>query len=148
MLSINTFGQGITSDIDPLGLVQRTGGSPSINIEHKAITSIRDIIERQGSIDGKRLSDIFTEAPYGWSQDTLRYLIAAMLLAGEIKLKSAGREIIVRGQQAIDALKTNNTFKTVGVSLREERPSMEVLARSAFERLTELSGDSVVPLED
>ena len=146
MLSINTL-SGITSDIDPLGLVQRTGGSPSINIEHKAITSIRDIIERQGSIDGKRLSDIFTEAPYGWSQDTLRYLIAAMLLAGEIKLKSAGREIIVRGQQAIDALKTNNTFKTVGVSLREERPSMEVLARSA-ERLTELSGDSVVPLED
>lgn len=146
MLSINTL-SGITSDIDPLGLVQRTGGSLSINIEHKAITSIRDIIERQGSIDGKRLSDIFTEAPYGWSQDTLRYLIAAMLLAGEIKLKSAGREIIVRGQQAIDALKTNNTFKTVGVSLREERPSMEVLARSA-ERLTELSGDSVVPLED
>ena len=146
MLSINTL-SGITSDIDPLGLVQRTGGSPSINIEHKAITSIRDIIERQGSIDGKRLSDIFTEAPYGWSQDTLRYLIAAMLLAGGIKLKSAGREIIVRGQQAIDALKTNNTFKTVGVSLREERPSMEVLARSA-ERLTELSGDSVVPLED
>lgn len=146
MLSINTL-SGITSDIDPLGLVQRTSGSPSINVEHKAITSIRDIIERQGSIDGKRLSDIFTEAPYGWSQDTLRYLIAAMLLAGEIKLKSAGREIIVRGQQAIDALKTNNTFKTVGVSLREERPSMEVLARSA-ERLTELSGDSVVPLED
>lgn len=146
ILSINSL-SGITSDIDPLGLVQRTSGSPTINVEHKAITSIRDVIERQGSIEGKRLSDIFTEAPYGWSQDTLRYLISAMLLAGEIKLKSAGREIIVRGQQAIDALKTNNTFRTVGVSLREERPSMEVLARSA-ERLTELSGDSVVPLED
>ena len=105
------------------------------------------MIERQGTIEGKRLSDIFTDAPYGWSQDTLRYLLAAMLVAGEIKLKVAGREVTVNGQQAIDALKTNNSFKSVGVALREERPSMEVMARAA-ERLTELSGDMVVPLED
>ncbi|GAA4650343.1 BREX system P-loop protein BrxC [Kistimonas scapharcae] len=138
---------GITSDIDPLGLVQRIGGRPSINTDHKAITSIRDMVERQGSIEGKRLSDIFTDAPYGWSQDTLRYLVAAMLMAGEVKLRVAGREVTVNGQQAIDALKTNNTFKSVGVSLREERPSMEVMA-SAATRLTELSGEMVVPLED
>ena len=145
-LSTNSLA-GITSDIDPLSLVQRSGGRPSINTDHKAITSIRDMIERQGSIEGKRLSDIFTDAPYGWSQDTLRYLVAAMLVAGEVKLKVAGREVTVNGQQAIDALKTNNTFKSVGVSLREERPSMEVVARAA-ERVTELSGEMVVPLED
>jgi hypothetical protein len=145
-LSANSL-SGITSDIDPLGLVQRSGGRPSINIDHKAITSIRDMIERQGTIEGKRLTDIFTDAPYGWSQDTLRYLVAAMLVAGEIKLKVSGREVTVNGQQAIEALKTNNTFRAVGVSLREERPSMEVMARAA-ERLTELSGDMVVPLED
>lgn len=145
-LSVNGL-TGITSDIDPLGLVQRSGGTPSINTDHKAITSIRDMIERQGTIEGKRLSEIFSDAPFGWSQDTLRYLVAAMLVAGEIKLKVAGREVKVNGQQAIDALKTNNTFKTIGVSLREERPSMEVMANAA-KRLTELSGDPVVPLED
>lgn len=145
-LSTNSLA-GITSDIDPLGLVQRSGGRPSINTDHKAITSIRDMIERQGTIEGKRLSDIFTDAPYGWSQDTVRYLLAAMLIAGEIKLKVAGREVTVNGQQAIEALKTNNSFKSVGVALREERPSMEAMARAA-ERLTELSGDMVVPLED
>ncbi len=145
-LSANSL-SGITSDIDPLGLVQRSGGRPSINIDHKAVSSIRDMIERQGTIEGKRLTDIFSDAPYGWSQDTLRYLLAAMLVAGEIKLKVSGREVTVNGQQAIEALKTNNTFRTVGVSLREERPSMEVMARAA-ERLTELSGDMVVPLED
>ncbi|WP_257274383.1 BREX system P-loop protein BrxC [Endozoicomonas sp. SESOKO4] len=138
---------GITSDIDPLSLVQRVGGQPSINTDHKAITSIRDVIERQGSIEGKRLSDIFSDAPYGWSQDTLRYLVAAMLVAGEIKLRVAGREVTVNGQQAIDALKTNNSFRSIGVSLREERPSMEVMAKAA-ERLTDLSGEMVVPLED
>jgi len=138
---------GVTTATDPLSLVQTQAGRPSIDTGHKAITSIRDMIERQGSIEGKRLIDLFTDAPYGWSQDTLRYLLAAMLVAGEIKLKVAGREVTVNGQQAIDALKTNNTFKSVGVSLREERPSNEILARAA-ERLTELSGDMVVPLED
>jgi hypothetical protein len=70
-----------------------------------------------------------------------------MLMAGEIKLKMAGREITVNGQHAIEALKTNNSFKTVGVSLRTERPPMEMLGRAA-ERLTELGGDMVLPLED
>jgi len=130
-----------------LNLVQTHGGRPSINTGHKATTSIRDMIERQGSIEGKRLIDLFTDAPYGWSQDTLRYLLASMLIAGEIKLKVAGREVTVNGQQAIDALKTNNAFKSVGVSLREGRPSNEILARAA-ERLTEFSGETVVPLED
>ncbi|MEW9798029.1 BREX system P-loop protein BrxC [Alteromonas sp. CYL-A6] len=145
-LSANSLA-GITSEIDPLGLVQRNGGRPSINTEHKAITSISDIIERQGTIEGKRLSEIFTDAPYGWSQDTLRYLLAAMLYAGEIKLKVAGREVTVIGQQAIEALKTNNSFKSVGVELRIEKPSMEALDRAA-QRLTELSGEVVIQLED
>ena len=137
----------ITSEIDPLSLVRRTGGHPTINTNHKAVTSIRDRIENQGSIEGKRLSDIFTRAPYGWSHDTLRYLVAAMFVAGEVKLKVAGREITVNKQHAIDALKTNNTFKYVGVSLRVERPSTEVMKRAA-DRLTGLSGDTVYPLEN
>ena len=74
-------------------------------------------------------------------------MVAALLVAGEIKLKVSGREVTVTGQQAIDALKTNNTFKPVGVALRDDRPSMEVLARAA-ERLTDLSGEQVVPLEE
>lgn len=137
----------ITSQLDPLSLVQTQGGRPSIKLDHKAITSIRDSIDKIGTIEGKRLTDLFTDAPFGWSQDTLRYLVAAMLVGGEIKLKVGGREVTVNGQQAIDALKTNNTFKNVGISLRDERPSMEVLARAA-ERLTDLTGDMVVPLED
>ena len=69
--------------------------------------------------------DHFTDAPFGWSQDTLRYLIAAMLIAGEIKLKVSGRDVTVNGQQAIDALRTNNSFKVTGVALRDDRPSNE-----------------------
>lgn len=138
---------GITSQIDPLNLVHTQGGKPSIRIDHKALISIRDAIDRVGVIEGKALADRFGDAPFGWSADTLRYLVAAMLVAGELKLKAGGREISVNGQQAIEALKTNNSFKNVGVSLRDDKPSMAVLALASM-RLTELSGDMVVPLED
>jgi hypothetical protein len=139
---------GITNSIDPLNLVQTQSGRHSIRTDHLAMVSIRDYIDRNGTVDGKRLTDVFADAPFGWSADTLRYLIAAMLLAGEIKLKVAGREVTVNGQQAIDAIKTNNSFKSVGISLRGgDRPSNEVLKRAAY-RLTELTGETVIPLED
>ena len=139
--------KSITSQIDPMGLVQILGGKPTIQSDHKALVSIKDEIERNGLIEGKRLLETFADAPFGWSPDTTRYLVAALLVGGEIKLKVGGRDVTVKGQQAIDALKTNNSFKSVGVSLRQDRPSMDVLGK-ASERLTELSGDVVVPLEE
>ncbi|MFO1432648.1 MAG: BREX system P-loop protein BrxC [Candidatus Competibacteraceae bacterium] len=139
--------KGITAQLDPLALVQLTAGTPGIRRDHKALVSLRDYLDRNGTVEGKRLLEHFGGAPFGWSPDTLRYLVAALLLAGDIKLKVAGREVTVNGQQAIDALKTNQAFKAVGVALRQDKPSLEVLARAA-QRLTDLSGDSVVPLEE
>ncbi|AOL93940.1 BREX system P-loop protein BrxC [Porphyrobacter sp. LM 6] len=136
----------ISSSLDPLGLVQSAGGRAGFRTDHKAMISIRDYIDKSGVVDGKRLLDHFSSDPFGWSPDTTRYILAAMLMAGEIKLKVSGREVTAAGQQAIDALKTNNSFKPIGVSLREERPSNETLGRAA-ERLTELVGDIVIPLE-
>lgn len=137
----------ITADIDPLTLVEKTGGSFSINESHQAITSIKDYIETRGGIDGKVLSDYFARPPFGWSQDTLRYLVAAMFIGGLVKFKVAGQELTSSGQKAIEAIKTNNTFKNVGVNLRDDRPSPE-MCMLASERLTELTGDSVFPMED
>lgn len=139
--------RAITSQIDPLGLVQVSGGNPTIKTDHKGLVSIKDYVERNGTVEGKKLLDVFSGPPFGWSPDTVRYMVAALLVAGEVKLKVSGREVTVTGQQAIEALKTNNTFKSVGVALRDDRPSMEVLAR-ATERLTDLSGEPVVPLEE
>lgn len=137
----------ITSDLDPLDLVQAvSGGQPSFNTQHKAIVSIQDAIDKNGTMLGGRLLDYFGSAPFGWQKDTTRYIVAAMLMAGEIKLKVSGREVTAPGQQAVDALKTNNAFKNIGVSLRDERPSMEMCARAST-RLTELVGEPVLALE-
>lgn len=137
----------ITADIDPLTLVEKTGGTFSINESHQAITSIKDYIETRGGIDGKVLSDYFARPPFGWSQDTLRYLVAGMFVGGLVKFKVAGQELTSSGQKAIEAIKTNNTFKNVGVNLRDDRPSPE-MCMLASDRLTELTGDSVFPMED
>ena len=136
----------ISSTLDPLGLVQTVAGRASFCTDHRAMISIRDYIDKRGTVDGKRLLDDFSSDPFGWSPDTTRYILAAMLMAGEIKLKVSGREVTAAGQQAIDALKSNNSFKPIGVALRDERPSIETLARAA-ERLTELVGDTIIPLE-
>jgi hypothetical protein len=138
--------RSVSSQLDPLGLVKVSGTSASIDTAHKALVSIRDHIERTGTIEGKRLLEVFSGPRFGWSPDTTRYLVAALLIAGEIKFKVSGREVTVVGQQAIDALKTNNSFRSVGVSLRQDRPSMDVLVKAA-ERLTELAGEQVLPLE-
>lgn len=139
--------RAVNSTIDPLSLVKITGNKAQIDTANKALVSIKDAIERTGTMEGRGLLDAFGRPPFGWSPDTTRYLVAALLVAGEIKLKVSGREVAVNGQQAIDALKTNAAIKSVGVSLRDDRPSNEVLARASG-RLTELCGDAIVPLED
>ena len=136
----------IAGTLDPLGLVQVVAGRGIFRTDHKAMTSIRDYIDKRGTVDGKRVLDDFSSDPFGWSPDTTRYILASMLMAGEIKLKVSGREVTAAGQQAIDALKTNNAFRSIGVSLRDERPSIETLGRAA-ERLTTLAGEAVIPLE-
>jgi hypothetical protein len=76
-------------------------------------------------------------------------MLAAMLSAGEIKLKVAGRELTNVGQQAMDAFKSNKSFANVGLSLRDDRPSIEMCALAA-ERIGEVIADGNVinPLEE
>jgi len=140
---------GATSETDPLGLVVKdTGGRFTINENNKGLISIRDYIERNGTVDGKKICEDFSRPQFGWAIDTTRYMLAAMLSASEIKLKVAGRELTSAGQQAIDVFKTNKSFANVGISLRDDRPSNEMCALAA-ERLGELiaDGNMIIPLE-
>jgi hypothetical protein len=140
---------GVTSETDPLGLVVKdASGNFTIDENNKGLISIRDYIERNGTVDGKKICDDFNRPKFGWAADTTRYMLAAMLSAGEIKLTVSGRELTNVGQQAIDAFKTNNTFANKGISLRDDRPSNEMCAL-ASKRLGEViaDGNMIIPLE-
>ena len=139
---------GITTALDPLGLIPMAGGRPTVNAAHKAIVSLKDHLERFGSRDGKSLTEIFSSPPFGWSPDTLRYILAAMLVGGMIQLKVAGSTVTTSGQHAIEALKTNKSFlSNVSVALRDNPVTIADLARAA-ERVSGLTGQAVNPLEN
>jgi hypothetical protein len=135
----------MTSKEDPLGLVSKAGGKTQIKLDHKGLVSIKDYLERDGQ-DGRHVLDHFAGVPFGWSKDTTRYLLAAAFLGGLIKLRISGQDHNVKSDAAQAAFASNKAFGPIGISLRDERPSPEALGRAA-ERLGELSGDTVLPLE-
>jgi len=141
---------GATTETDPLGLVIKdSSGTFTIDENNKGLVSIRDYIERNGTVEGKKICDDFSRPKFGWAIDTTRYMLAAMLSAGEIKLKVAGRELTSVGQQALDAFKSNKSFANVSISLRDDRPSNEMCALAA-DRLGEViaDGEVIIPLEE
>jgi hypothetical protein len=137
----------ISSKDDPLELVKRKGGTVGINVDQEALVSIRDYLDRLGQVDGRKLLDDFYRAPYGWSKDTTRYLVAAMLVGGVIKFRVGGQDVTVRGDMAVGAIKNTNSFNKVGVALREGGPPPEARMR-ASQRLLALTGEQVLPLEE
>ncbi len=138
----------IASKDDPLSLVRKSGKRVGIDSDHKALVSIKDYLDLHGHTDGKKLLDDFHASPYGWSRDTTRYLVAALLTGGEVKLRVGGQDVTVRGRSAIESTKNTNSFNKIGISLRSGgKPSPESLLR-ASDRLLELTGDTVLPLEE
>ena len=134
----------IDPEADPLSLVASDG---TIDSAHPALQSVLDHLAKRGSVEGQRLMEDFAAAPYGWSKDTLRYLVAALLVAGEITLRVAGDDITVRGDTAIEALKGTSGFRRTGVALRDAKIDLETKLR-ASERLLALTGDDPLPSED
>lgn len=137
----------ITSKEDPLGLVTRAGGQPQIKTDHRAIVSITDYLGQSGQTEGRRLLDNFAAAPFGWSKETILYLIAAAFLGGAIKLRIAGQDHQVKSDESLRAFSSTREFGAVGVSLRDEKPDPDALLKSS-NRLRDLTGENVMPLED
>jgi hypothetical protein len=136
----------VTTADDPLSLVSRAGGRTQVNTNHKALVSIKDYLGQNTEVEGRRFLEHFTELPFGWSKDTTRYLLAAAFLGGEIKLRIAGQDHVVKNDETLAAFASNRQLGPVGVSLRKERPDPEALFR-ASERLRELTGENILPLE-
>jgi hypothetical protein len=137
----------ITTNEDPLGLVTRSGGRAQIKTDYRAIVSIKDYLGQQGQVEGRRVLDYFAEPPFGWSKDTTRYLLAGAFLGTEIKLRIAGADHLVKNDDTLAAFSSNRQFNAVGIALRQERPDPDSLMR-ASDRLCNLTGENILPLED
>lgn len=135
----------IATAVDPLGLVQKKGNATRINDAHPALVAILDHLKKHGEIDGRKLLDDFGHAPFGWFKDTTRYLVAALLIAGRIRIRVASQWIKVSGEKAIEGLKNNNAFAKVDVATNDETVSQETLLRAAT-RLLSVTGQNILPM--
>jgi hypothetical protein len=142
-------------ELDPLGLVQKAGGSVRVDATVKVLAEtlrlfkIKSAEAGGGRLSGSAVQDLFSSPPYGWTKDTVRYLLAALLRAGEIELHipGEGRAIQAAGPQAAEAFKSTNAFNRVGIAVRDAKIDVAVLDRAA-KCLEKLFGDEVLPLED
>ncbi|HUG12775.1 MAG TPA: hypothetical protein VMM36_17295, partial [Opitutaceae bacterium] len=138
--------QQVASLNDPLGLVTTSAGQKRIDVDRPALLAIKDYLQKRGQVDGGRLLDDFYAPEFGWSKDTTRYLVAALLVAGVVKLRVSGSDVTVRGDIAIESLRNNNNFKKAGVALRDSIISPQAKLRAA-QRVLDLTGDQVMPVE-
>ena len=95
---------------------------------------------------GKDLLRAFEAPPFGWSPDTIRYLIAALLQGGLVELKIGGNSHRTASTEAIQALSSTSGFRDVSVKLREDTPDLETFGR-VVERLADLTGSTPLPIE-
>lgn len=135
----------ISSAVDPLGLVQKKGNATRINDSHPALVAILDHLKKHGEVDGRKLLDDFGRAPFGWFKDTTRYLVAALLIAGRIRIRVGSQWIKVSGEKAIEGLKNNNTFIKVDIATNDETISTDTLLRAAS-RLLNVTGQNILPM--
>jgi hypothetical protein len=151
-LAVEQLGR-MTRDLDPLGFVVRKGSQPRVDLDHPALAeALRKFDERvaesgSGRLQGNAVQDLFSSAPYGWSKDTVRYVFASLLTAGEIELHTPSGTVKTPGPVAVEAMKSTVAFNKIGVSHRDVKVPVEALDR-ASQRLESLFGDEVLPLED
>lgn len=137
----------VSSSVDPLGVVKKQGQKTSIDLQHPALVSLRDHLEKHGQADGTRLLNEFYAAPYGWSKDTTRYFIAALLIGGAVKIKIGGETTTTPGPTAQAALKSNQALSKTTIYPNNDQIPQEQLLR-ASKRLHEILAESVLPMPD
>jgi hypothetical protein len=135
----------IESAVDPLALVQKNGNATRINDSHPALVAVLDHLKRHGEVDGRKLLDDFGRPPFGWYKDTTRYLAAALLAAGRVRVRVGAQWIKVSGDKAIEGLKNNSAFVKVDVATNEATDPPETLLRAAT-RLLSVTGQNILPM--
>jgi hypothetical protein len=124
-------------------IIKADGG---IDTRVPSIRSIKDYLQAEGQVEGRKLLEHFMAAPYGWNRESTRYIVAAMFIASEIKLRIAGDWIKVKGPSSVEKLSSNQNFNSIGISLYTEgQPTQEQII-AAQKNVTELTGEGVPPL--
>lgn len=103
--------------LKPFGIIDGSGG---IKTDAPVIAEVKDYLQRSSSYSGTEVLGHFDKAPYKWQKDTTRYIIALMLRGGMLIVRSGGSEYKMLTKKAADALKNNQAFGRVDISVNSE----------------------------
>jgi len=135
--------RSVPSGLNQFAIIKSDG---SIELNNGGIKAIEDYLQNEGQVDGRKLLDHFSDAPFGWHKDTTRYLITIMFLASIIKLRIAGDTIKVKGPLAIEKLSNAAAFNQIGLSMHSDDQPTNEQKLCAAQNLTQLTKNDVIPL--
>lgn len=110
---------------DPKGVLLFDAGELKLNDQHPALLSLCEELGRQDFMCGSDLFDHFAGVPYGWTQEMVLYLVAALFWAGKVELNISGQRYQTQERAVADAFKKPKTFKPVRVMLRKAAASTD-----------------------
>lgn len=137
----------IPASLNPLGIIKTSDGS--IDATNKAIAEVKDFIAFRNEATGQEVITHFEKDPYGWSKDTIRYVVAIMLKANVIQIRVAGKDITVFGETAVSAMDTTNSFNKISISLNTDGALTPQELLKAAQCLASLFNSSrIAPVKD
>ena len=125
----------LPASLNPFKIVDDNG---VIDTSYAAFAEIKDYIASHSDANGGQLADFFSRAKYGWSKDTIRYLVALMLKAGMIVVRSGAQSFKMFTKNAAEAMKNNTSFGHLGLSLNTDAHLSPAEMMEAMKMLKEL----------
>lgn len=125
----------LPASLNPFEIVDDNG---IIDTSYAAFAEIKDYIASHNDANGGQLADFFSRAKYGWSKDTIRYLVALMLKAGMIVVRSGAQSFKMFTKNAAEAMKNNTSFGHLGLSLNTDAHLSPAEMMEAMKMLKEL----------
>lgn len=125
----------LPASLNPFNIVSDNG---IINTNYPAFADIKDYISANAETSGNHLLEEFSHAPYGWSKDTIRYLVALMLKAGMLVVRSGAQSFKMLTKNSSEAMKNNSLFSKLGLSLNIDAKLTPAEVMEAMKALKEL----------
>ena len=112
--------KGLTGSIETLRLCKEEGGQWVIDTNRPALQAVLNRIKVKGGQSGKELGDFFGDAPYGWTLDAVKFLVAALQVGSHLKATHNAQSFVGVSRPEVRPLFTNNsTFRATAFGLHE-----------------------------
>lgn len=137
----------VPQSLNPFAIIKTDG---SVDITNQALAEVKDYVSSKTDLQGSIMLSHFEEHPFGWSKDTTRYLVALLLKASVLTLRSGAKVYKVFNQNAAADMKTNVAFGHLGIGLNTDEAISTKELIDATKRIKELFNptEQITPQKD